>query len=140
MQLSRKADYGIRLLLELSMLPPGARTSTAEIAESQNIPVSFLSKIARELAQAGLVRAYPGLGGGLELGWNPEELTMLRAIEALEGPVAFARCTLDPDSCPRSGYCPMHQVWKDMEATMRDQLGRVAFSEIAEREKQAHSA
>lgn len=140
MQLSRKADYGIRLLLELAMLPPGARTSTSEIAERQNIPISFLSKIARELAQAGLVRTYPGLGGGLELGRNAGELTLLQAMEALEGPMAFARCTLDPDSCPRSGHCPMHQVWKSMESTIKNRLGEITFLEIAEREKQSHSA
>lgn len=139
MQLSRKADYGFRLLLELSMLPAGRRTSTAEIAEKQNIPVSFLSKIARELTQAGLVRAYPGLGGGLELGRSPEDMTLLEALEALEGPVAFARCTLDPSSCPRSGHCPMHRVWKDLEATAVNRLSRVTFMQIAQEEEQAQT-
>ena len=140
MQVSRKADYGIRLLLELSMLPAGARTSTAEIAEKQDIPVSFLSKIARELAQSGLVRAYPGLGGGLELGRSAEDMTLLEALEALEGPVAFARCTLNPASCPRSGQCPVHQVWKDLEASVVNRLSRVTFMQIAQEEKQAQTS
>ncbi len=137
MQLSRRADYGIRLLLELALLPQGARASTEEIANKQNIPVTFLSKIARQLAQAGLVRAYPGLGGGLELGRDPHHLTILDAIQALEGPVAIARCTLYPHECPRSHFCPMHQVWKKMEAQMVDELSRVTFDQLAQSERQA---
>ncbi|MDH7489008.1 MAG: Rrf2 family transcriptional regulator [Anaerolineae bacterium] len=137
MQLSRRADYGIRLLLELSMLPEGSRTSTEEIAVKQRIPVTFLSKIARQLAQAGLVRAYPGLGGGLELGRDPHQLTMLDAIQALEGPIAIARCTLHPHECPRSAFCPMHQVWKKMEAQMVDELSHITFDQLAQAETRA---
>ncbi len=137
MQLSRRADYGIRLLLELAMLPEGTRTSTEEIANKQRIPVTFLSKIARQLAQAGLVRAYPGLGGGLELGRAPHQLTMLDAIQALEGPIAMARCTLYPHECPRSHYCPMHQVWKKMEANMRAELSQITFDQLARSEQKA---
>jgi Rrf2 family protein len=137
MQLSRKADYGIRLLLELSLLPSGVRTSTEQIATKQNIPSTFLSKIARQLAQAGLVRAYPGLGGGLELGCDPSELTMLQALEALEGPVAMARCTLYPNECPRSTHCPMHVVWKRVEVNISRELARVTFEQLAQEERKA---
>lgn len=138
MQLSRRADYGIRLLLELSMLPEGARTSTEAIAKSQNIPATFLSKIARQLAQAGLVRAYPGLGGGLELNRPAHEFTLLEALEALEGPVAIARCTIHPEECPRSGYCPVHQVWKGVERDLVDRLGAVTFAQLAREELAVH--
>jgi Rrf2 family protein len=137
MQLSRRADYGIRLLLELSMLPKGARTSTEEVATKQNIPTTFLSKIARQLAQAGLVRAYPGLGGGLELGRDPGEMTMLDALQALEGPVAMARCTLHPGECPRSTHCPMHYVWKRVEVNIANELACVTFEQLAQSERRA---
>jgi Rrf2 family protein len=137
MQLSRRADYGIRLLLELSMLPKGVRTSTEEIARKQNIPTTFLSKIARQLAQAGLVRAYPGLGGGLELGRDPNDMTMLDALQALEGSVAMTRCTLHPNECPRSAHCPMHSVWKKVEEGISSELARVTFSQLAQSEKLA---
>lgn len=137
MQLSRRADYGIRLLLELTMLPEGSRTSTEEIAVKQRIPVTFLSKIARQLAQAGLVRAYPGLGGGLELGRDPRQMTLLDAVQALEGPVSIARCTLYPHECPRSHFCPMHQVWKKMEAQLVNELSKITFAQLAQSEERA---
>ncbi len=86
------------------------------------------------------MRTYPGLGGGLELGREAKDLTMLEALEALDGPVALARCTLNPEMCPRSGYCPMHKLWKDMEAGIIAQLRQVTFLEIAQKEKQAHQA
>jgi len=139
MQISRRADYGIRLLMELAMLPESGRTSTEEIAKKQNIPTTFLSKIARQLAQAGLVRAYPGLGGGLELGRDPEEITVLQALEALEGPVAMARCTLHPGECPRSTHCPMHIVWKKVEFGISDELRRVTFDQLARAELATHT-
>jgi len=134
MQLSRKADYGIRLLMELSMLPKGARTSTEAIATKQSIPTTFLSKIARQLSQAGLVRAYPGLGGGLELGRNADDLTILEAVQVLEGPIALARCTIHPQECPRSSHCPMHQVWKEVEKGVVSYLGQITFAQLAQKE------
>lgn len=137
MQLSRRADYGIRLLLELAMLPEGGRTSTEEIASKQRIPVTFLSKIARQLAQAGLVRAYPGLGGGLELGRDPRQMTLLDAVQVLEGPVSIARCTLHPHGCSRSRFCPMHQVWKKIEAQLVDELSKITFAQLAQSEERA---
>jgi Rrf2 family protein len=139
MQLSRRADYGIRLLLELSMLPKGVRTSTEDVATKQNIPTTFLSKIARQLAQAGLVRAYPGLGGGLEMGRDPKDLTVLEALRALEGPIAMARCTLHPGECPRSTHCPMHLVWKKVEAGVSNELAGVTFDQLAQSELAAHA-
>lgn len=139
MQLSRRADYGIRLLLELSMLPKGGRASTEDIAAKQNIPMTFLSKIARQLAQAGLVRAYPGLGGGLEMGCDPRDLTVLEALKALEGPIGMARCTTHPGECPRSTHCPMHVVWKRVEAGVSRELASVTFAQLAQSELAAHA-
>jgi Rrf2 family iron-sulfur cluster assembly transcriptional regulator len=134
MQLSRRADYGIRLVLELSLLPDGGRTSTEEIARRQNLPVTFLSKIARQLAQSGVVRTYPGLGGGLQLGRSPDALTVLDVVEALEGPVAMARCTIDPNECPRSNLCPVHKMWKEVEDGITARLRSVTFAQLAQAE------
>jgi DNA-binding IscR family transcriptional regulator len=43
MEISRRTDYGVRVILHLASLSENGRTSTQKIAERQNIPAPFLA-------------------------------------------------------------------------------------------------
>ena len=58
MEISRRTDYGVRVMLDLATLPDAERTSTSEIAERQHIPNPFLAKIVSQLSLAGLVTTF----------------------------------------------------------------------------------
>lgn len=62
MQISAKADYAVRSLVELAA--DSGRPLTCEgIASSQDIPFRFLKSVFRDLRQAGLVRSQRGCEG-----------------------------------------------------------------------------
>jgi Rrf2 family protein len=140
MQISRRADYGVRVILDLATLGENERTSTQEIATRQNIPTPFLAKIISQLALAGLVVTFRGAGGGVSLSSPPKQITLLHVIEALEGPVQLNRCAIEPDRCPRSEECSVHDIWAQAQTQLVDLLGSTTFDKLAIGESQTLSA
>ena len=59
LQLTRKTDYGIRLMLEVGAHGNGGM-STAEVARRQEIPYQFLRKVAQTLVAQGLLASRRG--------------------------------------------------------------------------------
>jgi len=136
MQLSRKADYGLRLVLELAKVYPNGRVATHEIAKRQAIPEPFLAKIVAELARSGLVVSKRGSGGGVFLARPPEEITLLDVIEALDGPIAFAPCRDNPYLCCWAGQCILEEVLKGATEVVEQYLGGLTFADVLERARQ----
>ena len=127
MQISRRADYGVRVILDLATNCRQERTSTHEIAARQNIPSPFLAKIISQLALAGLITTYRGAGGGVSLSRPSSEISLLNVIEALEGPIALNRCVTDPEGCPQNDRCPVHNVWIRAQAELIALLAATTF-------------
>ena len=131
MQISRRADYGVRVILDLATNSQNGRTSTHEIAARQSIPNPFLAKIISQLSLAGLVITFRGAGGGVSLSRPSSEISLLNVIEALEGPIALNRCLIEPDQCPQNDHCPVHGIWAKAQADLIALLEATTFDELA---------
>lgn len=130
MEISRRIDYGVRVILDLASLPENGRASTLEIAERQNIPGPFLAKIISQLSLAGLITTQRGIGGGVQLARSPAEITLLQVIEAIEGPIRLNRCTIQPGLCPRDRFCPVHDIWAEAQAQLIGLLDVTTFHDL----------
>jgi Rrf2 family protein len=131
MEISRRTDYGVRVILDLAMLDQGERAATQEIADRQDIPAPFLAKIVSQLSFSGLVTTYRGAGGGVTLARPASEINLLEVIEALDGPVRLNRCAIDPSFCPRDDVCPVHDIWTQLQTDLTDVLGATNFDALA---------
>ena len=131
MEISRRTDYGVRVILDLASLSENGRASTEEIAKRQNIPAPFLAKIISQLSLSGLVTTQRGAGGGVTLARPAAEISLLDVVEAIEGPVRLNRCTINPGSCPRNGYCPVHEIWAKAQAELTGLLSSTRFDVLA---------
>ncbi len=131
MEISRRTDYGVRVILHLSGLSPDARASTQEIATRQGIPNPFLAKIISQLSLAGLVSTFRGAGGGVALARPSNQISLLDVIEALEGPIHLNRCLSQPEVCPRNGTCPVHGVLARAQSALATLLGITTFEDLA---------
>jgi Rrf2 family protein len=127
MEISRRTDYGVRVILDLAALEQSERASTQEIAERQNIPGPFLAKIVSQLALSGLVTTYRGAGGGVRLARPASEISLLQVIESLDGPIRLNRCVIEPSSCPRDGRCPVHHIWAKAQTELTQLLRVTTF-------------
>ena len=122
MEISRRTDYAIRLLIELARAG-GGPLSVRELAERGEVPYSFARGIQRELLGAGLVESRRGATGGIVLARPAEEITLLDVLDATQAGTSCSVCTRDPGWCSRMGDCEVHNVWAEVDALVRDRLG-----------------
>jgi Rrf2 family transcriptional regulator, cysteine metabolism repressor len=92
MLFSTKAEYGVRLLVELGRRGDGAPVALAAVADADNLPLSYLEHLVARLREAGLVTSTRGAHGGYRLARPASDITMLEVVQALEGPVAPMEC------------------------------------------------
>lgn len=128
MQITRQADYAVRAVLYLAQLGDEKRAATSQIAEDQQIPPSFLAKIVSQLSVAGLLQTSRGARGGVSLARDPESISLLEVVEAIDGPILLNECVAGNGSCPFGSNCPIKPVWCDAQAELVDRLRRTNFA------------
>jgi Rrf2 family protein len=133
MQLSRRGDYGVRVILDLAHQPLGASIPAHEIANRQQIPSAFLGKIISQLAIAGLVDTRRGARGGVALARPAERITLLDVVEALEGRIMLNPCLIHAGACPLDETCPVHDTWAQAQSALKAVLAKTTFAELAGR-------
>ena len=93
MLFSTKAEYGVRLMVELGRVGPDSTPiSLSTVAEAERLPLSYLEHLVAKLRKAGLVASTRGAHGGYRLAKPAEEITMDSVVEALEGQIAPMEC------------------------------------------------
>src|SRR5712671_2616377 len=76
MLFSTKAEYGVRLMVELGRQPGSVPVSLNTVAEAERLPLSYLEHLVAKLRKAGLVTSTRGAHGGYRLAKPAEEITM----------------------------------------------------------------
>ena len=132
MQITRAAEYAIRGVLYLCSQPPGSVCLLSEISERQDIPPSFLSKIFQSLSRAGIVSSTRGTGGGFTLIKDPNDITLLDVVEAIEGQISLNICLTNGQSCERQTTCAVHEVWHEAQDHLLNLLRNRTFAQLAE--------
>jgi len=133
MQLTRAADYAVRVMIHLASLPSGTRLPLNILAQAVDVPESFLSKVLQSLTRAGLLSSRRGTDGGFTLA--SANASLLDVIQAIDGPLQLNVCTSHDGSCVRSGTCPAHQVWIRAQQSLAAVLGEARIGELG---SQAH--
>jgi Rrf2 family protein len=130
MQLTRAADYAVRVMIHLATQPEGAVVSRTFLARAAEAPESFLSKILQALARAGLIQARRGVSGGFSLLSRGAEASLLDVVECIDGPVALNVCVTSGASCHRQPECAAHQVWLRAQSAMLSVLREAKIAEM----------
>ena len=131
MQLTRAADYAVRVMIHLVGLPSNHRVSLVSIAAVTGAPESFLSKVLQALAHAHLIFSQRGQTGGFEIALRGRRASMLEVIEAIDGPIRLNLCLTSGKSCVRKGWCPAHLVWQRAQAAMTEVLAATRIADLA---------
>src|ERR687884_2373163 len=90
-----KAEYGVRLLIQLGLQGRETPVSLKAVAEAENLPLAYLERIAALLKKAELVSSTRGAHGGYVLARPAGEITMDAVVLALEGAIAPMECFVE---------------------------------------------
>lgn len=91
---STKAEYGVRLMVELGRqsLDGDAPVPLSTIAEAESLPLAYLEHLVAKLRKAGLVDSRRGAHGGYKLARPASEIDMGEVVSALEGAIVPMEC------------------------------------------------
>jgi len=132
MQITRQADYAIRAVLYLARLGPTQHAATSTVAQEQRIPPSFLAKIISQLSIAGLLHTSRGARGGVTLARDPQEISLLDVVEAIDGPILLNECVGDTGKCTMDDSCPLHPIWCEAQEALVKRLRETKFGNLAQ--------
>ncbi|MCY4612509.1 MAG: Rrf2 family transcriptional regulator [Nitrospira sp.] len=140
MRLSKKSEYGLRALIELTKAYNQSALRRSDIAETQQIPVGFLETILLELKRAGILGSRPGVQGGYRLIKPPEDVSLGQVIRILDGPLAPIPCVSQTayqtcQDCPyaETRECPIQSVMFDVRTAVANVLDRYTLRAFYDR-------
>jgi Rrf2 family transcriptional regulator, iron-sulfur cluster assembly transcription factor len=132
MQLTRAADYAVRVMIQLAASPADKRVLLPDLATATEAPESFLSKVLQALSHAWLIDSKRGHTGGFKISTRGRRASMREVIEAIDGPITLNVCLVSGKSCHRKATCPAHPVWEQAQIAMLDVLSHAKIAEMAE--------
>jgi len=129
-KLNRMTDYAVVMMADMARSEDNIRTAP-EISSATGVPLPTVSKLLKNLANAGLLASQRGAGGGYLLGRDPQAITVVEIIAAVEGPIALTACvTGSQDSCDVEPICSMKGNWDKVNKAVRHALGEVTLVDM----------
>ncbi len=115
----------------------GRLVKAEEIAQKQNIPKPFLSKILHELARRDILYSVKGPRGGFTLKVDPHKLTMWDVIVLMGEENKFNTCVLMPDKCDvyQTNPCGLHHRWEKLKSQVVEFLKNTTIADLIEVEE-----
>ena len=138
---SSKAEYGVRLMVELGRQAPDQPTSLKAIADAEGLPLAYLEQVVARLKRAGLVMSARGAHGGYWLAREPAEITMYDVVGALEGAIAPMECFVHDEMervvCSHVGAenargCATKLLWTRVQSGIIRSLQTTTLAELVE--------
>ena len=131
---STRAEYGVRLMVELGRQHSDGPTPLNVIADAEGLPLPYLEHVVAKLKKAGLVVSTRGARGGYELARPPEAIHMSEVLRALEGPLAPMICATDEPghdlACDRTSSCTVNLLWVRVRDAVAGALDGVTLADL----------
>lgn len=140
MLFSTRAEYGVRLMVELGRQPGDEPVSLSAVAEGEHLPLSYLEHLVAKLRKAGLVESQRGARGGYRLGRPADDIDMLEVVQALEGAIAPMECFhMEPEgkvSCSHEAdgdrACATKVLWTKVHGGVAKALAGTTLADLVE--------
>ena len=128
MRLTTQTDFALRTMMYLTAR--SGRATIAQVAELFGISAHHVAKVVNLLARLGYVRSIRGIGGGIELACQPEELRLGDFIEALEGNLHLLECIESEQVCAIESFCKLKGVLAEAERVQIEYLNSVTLRDV----------
>jgi len=135
MRLSTKGRYAVMAMVDLANHSQGNPVALADIADRQEISLSYLEQLFARLRKGGLVKSVRGPGGGYVLAFPMEGTRISDVILAVDEPIRTARCALgSPAGCRLNrSRCLTHDLWEELGNQIHIYLSSVTIADVCQR-------
>ena len=128
---SKTCEHAIRALAYVAGRPTGTLCLVADIAESEDMPRAFTSKILRDLVRAGMLTSARGPGGGYALARDPVDIRLIDIKRIIDGSDHLDRCAVGLEMCSDYAPCPLHDEFKALRDSIRRYLEKTTLAEMS---------
>lgn len=134
MKLSTKGRYAVMAMVDLAAQSAGKPIALSDIAERQEISLSYLEQLFAKLRRGGLVKSVRGPGGGYLPARQPGAIRIADIILAVDEPIRATRCTPgQPFGCrSNKSRCATHDLWEELGNQIYLYLSSVTLADVVE--------
>jgi len=136
MLLTRKAQYAVQALVDLSCHSRGKPVALKDIAQREGIPLPYLEQLFFRLKKGLLVTAVRGPGGGYLLARLSSAIRISDIIATVEEPLRPVACMDERKECDRNTRCAAHGVWHDLGTRITSFLNGITLEDLAREARQ----
>jgi Rrf2 family iron-sulfur cluster assembly transcriptional regulator len=122
-------------MVDLACNSNGSPVALADIADRQEISLSYLEQLFGKLRKGGLVKSVRGPGGGYLLARPAPQTRVSDIILAVDEPIQTTRCTPgSPAGCHNhKGRCLTHDLWEELGNQIYLYLSSVSLGDVVDR-------
>jgi len=132
-RLRKLTDYGLVLMTCIARSRGTSLRTARDLAVESKLPLSTVSKLLKELLQSGLLVSHRGTKGGYILAREPQDISVIEIIAALEGQMALTECSTDVTGlCNLEPCCPIKSNQQIINKAVRGVLEKITLSDLVE--------
>ena len=135
MKLSTKSRYAVMAMVDLAKQSTGEPVALADVADRQEISLSYLEQIFGKLRRGGLVNSVRGPGGGYMLSRSAADTRISDIILAVDEPIQTTRCKPgSPFGCKSNqSRCLTHDLWEELGHQIYIYLSSVSLEDVVQK-------
>jgi FeS assembly SUF system regulator len=128
LRVSKLTDYAT---VVMTCLAAGDGVMSAQaLAERARLELPTVSKLLKQLAQAGLVASTRGINGGYRLARSAERITIADVVTAMEGPIGMTECSAHAGMCDHEPHCGVRVNWQRINHAIAGALASVTLADM----------
>jgi Rrf2 family transcriptional regulator, iron-sulfur cluster assembly transcription factor len=131
-KLSTKGRYAVMAMVDIAQNSDGRPVPLSDVAQRQEISLSYLEQLFAKLRRGGLVNSVRGPGGGYLLAREAGETRIADIILAVDEPIRATRCTPgQPFGCRANrSRCQTHELWEELGNQIYLYLSSVSIGDV----------
>jgi Rrf2 family iron-sulfur cluster assembly transcriptional regulator len=134
-KLSTKGRYAVMAMVDLAKQSTDGPVALADVADRQEISLSYLEQLFGKLRRGGLVKSVRGPGGGYLLARTAADTRICDIILAVDEPIKTTRCSPgSPAGCKSNqSRCLTHDLWEGLGHHIYLYLSSVSLEDVVEK-------
>ncbi|RJP74602.1 MAG: Rrf2 family transcriptional regulator [Candidatus Abyssobacteria bacterium SURF_17] len=138
MEISKASVTAIHGLAYLADNSDRSPVDVSVIAKELGVSQGYLAKIFQRIARSHMVYSRRGPQGGYLLASEPEKISLLDIVEAIDGPVVTGRCELGPgEQCRLFQRCKIRRQLDKIKEQTRELYRSITLDMFSRQFKRA---
>ncbi|OQB73679.1 MAG: HTH-type transcriptional repressor NsrR [candidate division TA06 bacterium ADurb.Bin131] len=126
--ITKDSDYAVRALVCIAKSRDFV--SAREISAKTKIPLPFLRRILRKLAEENIIESKEGVSGGVRLKQNPHLIQLEKIVHIFQGDIKISDCLFRNKACPNRKTCTLRNKLKNIEKEIKKEFKKITIASL----------